>query len=44
VKEEASWVDLALTSHLDPPPSTAGMKGDKKLGFGKGELGFEDKK
>jgi hypothetical protein len=44
IREEASWVDLALAGQLDPPPSTAGMKEDKKLGFGKEELGFGDKK
>jgi hypothetical protein len=33
-----------LAGQLDPPPSTVGMKGDKKLGFGKEELGFGDKK
>jgi hypothetical protein len=35
IGERVSWVDLASTSHLDPPPCIAGMKGDKKLGFGK---------
>jgi hypothetical protein len=33
-----------MAGQLDPPPSTTGKKGDKKLGFGKEELGFEDKK
>jgi hypothetical protein len=44
VREEALWVDLASTCQLDQPPSFVGMKGDKKLGFGKERLGFEDKK
>jgi hypothetical protein len=44
IREEASWVDLASAGQLDPPLSIAGMKGDKKLGFGKEELGFGDKK
>jgi hypothetical protein len=44
VREEASWVDLASAGQLDPPPSATGMKGDKKLWFGKEELGFGDKK
>jgi hypothetical protein len=44
VREEASWVDLASADQLDPPLSTARMKGDKKLGFGKEGLGFEEKK
>jgi hypothetical protein len=34
IREGASWVDLASTDQLDPPPSTTGTKGDKKLGFG----------
>jgi hypothetical protein len=44
IREEASWVDLASAGQLDPPPSTAGTKGDKKLVFGKEKLWFEDKK
>jgi hypothetical protein len=43
-REEAPWVDLALAGQLDPPPSTIGTKGDKKLGFEKEKFGFEDKK
>jgi hypothetical protein len=34
VREGASWVDLASAGQLDPPPSAAGTKGDKRLGFG----------
>jgi hypothetical protein len=44
VREEASWIDLASASQLDPPLSAAGTKGDKKLGFEKEQLGFGDKK
>jgi hypothetical protein len=42
--EEASWVDLASAGQLDPPLSVVGTKGDKKFGFEKEELRFEDKK
>jgi hypothetical protein len=35
IGEGASWVDLASTGQLDPPPSIAGIRGDKKLGFEK---------
>jgi hypothetical protein len=33
-----------LAGQLDPAPSATRMKGDKKLGFEKERLGFEDKK
>jgi hypothetical protein len=36
-------VDIVSACQLDPPPSATGTKGDKKLGFGKEELGFGDK-
>jgi hypothetical protein len=42
--ERSVLVDLSSTCQLDPPPSAAGTKGDKKLGFEKRELGFQDKK
>jgi hypothetical protein len=35
VGEGVSWVDLASACQLDPSPSAAGMKVDKKLGFGR---------
>jgi hypothetical protein len=38
------WIDLASTSQLDLFSSATGMKGDKKLVFGKEELRFRDKK
>jgi hypothetical protein len=44
IGEGVSWVDLASTGQLDLPPSAARTKGDKKLGFGKEELGFGDEK
>jgi hypothetical protein len=34
IGEGLSWVDLVLAGLLDPPPNAAGMKADKKLGFG----------
>jgi hypothetical protein len=34
IGEEVPWVDLASVGQLDLPPSTDGMIGDKKLGFG----------
>jgi hypothetical protein len=40
IREGASKVDLASAGQLDPPPSAAKMKGDKKLVSEKEELGF----
>jgi hypothetical protein len=33
IEEGVYWVVLTLPGYLDPPPSTARIKGDKKLGF-----------
>jgi hypothetical protein len=44
IREEMPWIDLASASQLDLFSSATGMKGDKKLVFGKEELRFRDKK